>query len=360
MSTRTRSEPLSSLTYAHEPTSIFGGTGTGKTTFVNDASSGDLVVGHKSHACTQDVGRSPTFQVDGQNVILFDTPGFDDTHLSDTEVLKRIAAFLVESYEQGYKLTGIIYLHRITDIRFGGISRRTFSVFRNLCGQDSLSNVVIVTNMWSDPPTLGELEREAELQNHPDFFQPALEQGATMARRTHKNQESAHDIIRMLLGKGETTMSIQEELVDQGKELSDTGAGQVVEQDIRMATERHRAEMLQVKEEMEEAIRKRDERTQKELEEWQAKAKVEEEKRSKEMASMREGFGEEQARWKKEIEVAEADRKAAEVERRRVRDELEMAKRMERECDEHARRQLQGRVNKLEHDLAQKGGCIIV
>ncbi|KAG8702006.1 hypothetical protein FRC08_003757 [Ceratobasidium sp. 394] len=338
---------------------IFGGTGTGKTTFVNDASGGDLVVGHKSHACTQDVGQSPVFQVDGQNVVLFDTPGFDDTHLSDTEVLKRIAAFLAESYQQGYKLTGIIYLHRITDIRFSGISRRTFSLFRNLCGENSLSNVVIVTNMWSNPPTSSELEREAELQNHPDFFQPALEQGATLARRTHKNQESAHSIIRMLIGKTATAMSIQEELVDQHKELSDTGAGQVVEQEIRMATERHREEMKQVKQEMEEAIREQDERTQKELEEWQAKAKAEEEKRAKEMESMRKGFGEEQARWKKEIEVAEENRKAAEAERRRVREELESARRRERKADEHAQRELQARIRQLEHDAAHRGGCII-
>ncbi|KAG9089745.1 hypothetical protein FRC07_012265, partial [Ceratobasidium sp. 392] len=207
---------------------IFGATGTGKTTFVNDASSGDLTVGHKSHACTQDVAQSPVFQVNDRNVVLFDTPGFDDTHLSDTEVLKRIAGFLADSYQNGYKLTGIIYLHRITDIRVGGISRRTFNVFRKLCGSDSLSNVLIVTNMWSDPPTEAELDREEELRDHKDFFQSALEQGARMVRRTHKTKESAHEILGMLVGKEATTMQIQRELVEQKKDLSDTDAGQTV------------------------------------------------------------------------------------------------------------------------------------
>lgn len=65
--------------------------------FVNDASGGELRVGHKQHACTQDVETSPVFQVDGRNVVLFDTPGFDDTHMSDTEVLQRIAGFLTTS-----------------------------------------------------------------------------------------------------------------------------------------------------------------------------------------------------------------------------------------------------------------------
>ncbi|KAF8601789.1 hypothetical protein BDV93DRAFT_558184 [Ceratobasidium sp. AG-I] len=171
---------------------IFGATGTGKTTFVNDASGGELAVGHKSHACTQEVSRSPSFQIDGRGVVFFDTPGFDDTHLSDTEILKRITDFLTTSYTSGHKLTRLIYLHRITDIRVGGISRRTFNVFRKLCGKDSLSNVLIVTNMRSDPPTPTELEREAELRDHRDFFQPALQRGATLVRRSHETTESAH------------------------------------------------------------------------------------------------------------------------------------------------------------------------
>lgn len=65
--------------------------------FANDASGGDLLVGHSSHACTKDVEQSPVFTVGGRKVCLFDTPGFDDTYLSDTEVLKRIAGFLAAS-----------------------------------------------------------------------------------------------------------------------------------------------------------------------------------------------------------------------------------------------------------------------
>ncbi|QRV92925.1 50S ribosome-binding GTPase [Ceratobasidium sp. AG-Ba] len=343
------------MTAAISLIAIFGATGTGKTTFVNDASGGNLTVGHRSHACTQDVGQSPVFQVNGRNVVLFDTPGFDDTHLSDTEVLKRIAGFLAQTYQNGYKLTGIIYLHRITDIRVGGISRRTFNVFRKLCGKDSLSNVLIVTNMWSDPPTQEQLDRETELRDHADFFQPALAQGARMVRRTHKTKKSAHEILSMLVGKEQTIMDIQRELVDEKKELALTGAAQVVEGELRAAIEKHRKEMEQVKAEMEAAIRERDEQTQKDLEEWQAQAKAEDEKRAKELESMRKGFGEEQARWKKEIEEARASREAAE----KMRQEIEEARRKQQEADEHNRHQLQQRISQLEQDLANKPSCII-
>ncbi|KAG8718281.1 hypothetical protein FRC09_012904 [Ceratobasidium sp. 395] len=340
---------------------IFGATGTGKTTFVNDASGGSLVVGHGAHACTQDVSRSPTFEVDGRQVVLFDTPGFDDTHLSDTEVLKRIAGFLAESYKEGYKLTGIIYLHRITDIRVGGISRRTFNVFRQLCGNSSLSNVLIVTNMWSDPPTPVEIEREIELRDHPDFFQPALLKGAKMARRTHKDQASAHEIVRMLLGKQTTTMTIQKELVDQEKDLAATGAGKILEREPQLMIERHRLEMEQAKQDMEDAVRERDEQAKMDLEKLQTQARADDAKRRQELESMRSGFGKEQARWKQEIEAAKASQRATQAEQDRVRAELERTRNAQRTADAQAQQQLRERIAQLERDLASRrsGGCII-
>ena len=45
-------------------------------------------------SCTADVQLADEFTLDGRKVILIDTPGFDDTSRSDTDVLKMIAAFL--------------------------------------------------------------------------------------------------------------------------------------------------------------------------------------------------------------------------------------------------------------------------
>ncbi|KAG8696711.1 hypothetical protein FRC11_000543, partial [Ceratobasidium sp. 423] len=310
---------------------IFGATGTGKTTFVNDASSGHLRVGHNSHACTKDVEQSPVFQVDGRNVVLFDTPGFDDTHLSDTEILKRIGGFLATSYQEGSKLTGIIYMHRITDIRVGGISRRTFNVFRKLCGKDSLSNVLLVTNMWSDPPTSQQTDRETELRTHVDFFQPVIEQGATMVRRAHKGKQSAHDIIRMLLQKDPIALQVQQELVDQGKALSDTGAGREVERELIAAAEKHKAEKTVMKTEMGEALRDRDERAKKELAQRQQEAKAAEEKRQAELEALRRQHEEEQARQQRQAEQARAEKMAMEARQEALRRELEETRRRQEE-----------------------------
>ena len=45
-------------------------------------------------SCTASVQLIDEFILDEQPVVLIDTPGFDDTNKSDTDVLKLIAAFL--------------------------------------------------------------------------------------------------------------------------------------------------------------------------------------------------------------------------------------------------------------------------
>jgi hypothetical protein len=62
--------------------------------FINLASGSGLRVGNGLESCTSDVQTSQAFLVDGRYVRLVDTPGFDDTTKSDTDVLKLIAAFL--------------------------------------------------------------------------------------------------------------------------------------------------------------------------------------------------------------------------------------------------------------------------
>jgi len=109
---------------------VMGATGSGKTTFINLASKSKLRIGRGLESCTSIVQAAAPFQLDGHTVTLVDTPGFDDTHRSDTEILRMIAVYLSTVYENGKKLAGVIYFHRISDFRVGGISRRNFKMFR--------------------------------------------------------------------------------------------------------------------------------------------------------------------------------------------------------------------------------------
>ena len=65
--------------------------------FIGVASGSQLPVGMGLESCTAEVQLSNEFIVDGRRVILIDTPGFDDTNISDAETLNRIAVFLATS-----------------------------------------------------------------------------------------------------------------------------------------------------------------------------------------------------------------------------------------------------------------------
>ena len=58
-----------------------------------------MAVGHDLESCTSAVQhhilRNPAD--DKRRIVLVDTPGFGDTYLDDTEVLKRIALWLARS-----------------------------------------------------------------------------------------------------------------------------------------------------------------------------------------------------------------------------------------------------------------------
>ncbi|KAI0081635.1 hypothetical protein K474DRAFT_1635557 [Panus rudis PR-1116 ss-1] len=243
-----------------------GPTGSGKSTFANLASGTDLFpVSNSLKSCTETVERTTPFEVDGVSVTLIDTPGFDDSNLSDTEIFSRIAAYLSTSYEQGFKLSGIIYTHRICDYKMGGIAMKNFSVFRKLCGDTSLKNVVIVTNMWSDPPRQIELDREAELKTDEGLFKPALDKGAQM-KRHYNSVESAHDIIRGIVARNRpSVLQIQRELVTEKKGIENTEACEELDKNLAEVRKKHRLQLEQYERELKEALAAKDHATQEEM-----------------------------------------------------------------------------------------------
>ena len=53
-------------------------------------------MGHGVQSCTDTVDEAPSFELDGRIIRLFDTPGFDDSNRSESEIL-RIIAFELEN-----------------------------------------------------------------------------------------------------------------------------------------------------------------------------------------------------------------------------------------------------------------------
>ena len=251
--------------------------------FINLASGSNLRIGMLLESCTAEVQLADKFILDGRAVTLIDTPGFDDTSKSDVDILKMIAAFLATAsvgigphhffilhtepftrYEAGSTLAGVIYIHRISDIRYTGISGRNFKMFRELCGDTTLKNVIIVTNMWGQVSKDIDEARENQLSSI--FFKPALDKGARMAR--HNNTiRSTHSIIRRIMENHPVALQIQRELVDEHKDIVDTAAGRAVNQELDEQMRRHQTELKVVQEEMAQALKEKDEETRQEMEE---------------------------------------------------------------------------------------------
>lgn len=251
---------------------VMGATGSGKTTFINIASGSDLRVGMGLESCTNEVQTSQSFMLDGKRVVLVDTPGFDDTTKSDTDVLKMIAAYLQTMHKQEKLLSGVIYMHRISDIRVGGTSRRDFTMFQELCGKEAYKNVLMVTNMWGDVNE-DALAREQELREKDIFFKPILENGALLLRHMN-DQESAHKIIQKLTGIDPVVLRIQSELAAVN-DVTQTGAFAQLNRELMEQAERNRQELEKLRVELEEAAQAQDEETRMELQEESEKMEAE-------------------------------------------------------------------------------------
>lgn len=197
--------------------------------------------------------------------MLVDTPGFNDTERSETEVLKEIADWLEMTYREPshVQLSGIIYLQSIVDTRMLGSTMRNLKMFRKLCGDQPLQNVVLATTFWDKEERSRAEEREEQLRTDPQFWQPMIKRGARLERIT--DRESALDIVMSLVNKKPVTLAIQEELVNENLNLSDTSAGKTVNEELKKLAEVHKAELAKLKVELNDAIAERDEELQEAL-----------------------------------------------------------------------------------------------
>lgn len=203
---------------------------------------------------------------------LVDTPGFDDTNRSDSDVLRELAKYLAKAYEYNILLTGLIYLHRIMDNRFTGASGRNLRTFKKLTGEENLGSVVLGTTFWKQPLSNDDLERETELNTNPALgWARMLDQGAR-AMRQDRGKSSGQDIIRHLIDRREdrgqpVVLKLQRQLVDEGRELADTSAGAELIGEMRKM---HEQQMARLRKEMLDAMAERDKAWQRQIAAQQA------------------------------------------------------------------------------------------
>lgn len=215
---------------------LMGPTGAGKSSFIANATKCEgQGVGHELTSCTSEINVTK-YEVEGSNVVLVDTPGFDDTRKSDLDILKLISDWLNTEYQTTRPmLSAMLYFHRISDNRMAGTPLKNLRVFEKLCGKNAMSKVILVTTMWDEVDTEVGDERLKELKDN--YWKMMISRGSTTFEckdvrgspmnllqqivRRKKEQE--------LMGQdeeGEGGVQLQEEISNMKLELQETAAGQ--------------------------------------------------------------------------------------------------------------------------------------
>lgn len=179
-------------------------------------------------------------KIDGRVVRFVDTPGFSDTTLSDSEVLQLIADYLATAYKNDIKLSGIIYLHPISDTRVTQHATKNLQMFQKLTGEKNLKNVMLATSMWDKVSADEGRAREQELKSK--FWKVLLAFEAKTVRYAG-TPESARSIARAMMANKPFFVQLQREMGKDNKALRDTEAGRQVMMELVKLKEEHKREL---------------------------------------------------------------------------------------------------------------------
>ncbi|GLB39564.1 hypothetical protein LshimejAT787_0700740 [Lyophyllum shimeji] len=194
---------------------VIGQSGAGKSTFINTITKkterpvfSGLDVGTTTFGyVTVDNPRTP-----GQRIVFVDTPGFNNSLVDDSEILRRLISWLAKSRT---RLGGVVYLHEISQARTPGPA-----LWKNLeylagqmhnggANQVGGKGIVISTTKWSEvPQEVGE-RREKELQEKDWKLMIGL---GTKVCRYQDTYESGWEVVHLILDHVAKKRSIEEDL----------------------------------------------------------------------------------------------------------------------------------------------------
>ncbi|KDQ61541.1 hypothetical protein JAAARDRAFT_30991 [Jaapia argillacea MUCL 33604] len=205
---------MSSQVTPHDPTGIMriaviGGSGTGKTSFINAASGSNFPAGDSGLLpITNDLQTSPIVDLPGQRVALIDTPGLDN---EDTcfKTFKLLEEGLRERSRK--PLAGVIYLHKM-DSPLDSQQLQTFRHFASLCVADRLPNVAILTTRWDTVSLEQGQQEENKVRKHNTFFNLVISKGAVYVGHYENTPEFAKETLRRVV-EGARTLDLDDQIL---------------------------------------------------------------------------------------------------------------------------------------------------
>lgn len=202
-------------------------------------------------------GRCDIHQVPGTNVWLMDTPGFDDTFRNDGEILEEINNCLSEAFHKDAKITGVLYVHAITEPRMRGSAMKNLRMFREVVGPENMRHCHLVTTKWSKQPSSVSEDRETELLTKKEFWKPLINRGARVVR-FHDSVQSAHDIIGPLTQCPQFLFKLTVEYNLERKKLTDTTSGRMANEELEKAKAAFKKELDDLREDQRIALESKD------------------------------------------------------------------------------------------------------
>jgi chromosome segregation ATPase len=159
-------------------------------------------------------------------------------------------------------------------------------------------------------------------------------------------------------------LKIQRELVDEGKDIHNTAAGEAIDAELNNQIRRQQADLMALKEEMEE-LKEKDRETRRQLEEEKREHQEKVEKMEREKQDLMAGNYQKEKQemmelMKQVLERIVRQREEADAAHRKEMENLTKQLKEIAESSAAQRDEMQKRINELQHWQDSRGGCLIM
>lgn len=200
-------------------------------------------------------------------MLLLDTPGFDDSARDNLEVLNEIISHLYSFALQpmDFAMRGVVFLHDISETRFGGSQKKTLGILKALLGDANLGNVVVGTTMWDAKRYKQQEQRERALQDE-------QWRGVHKTMRLpHGDKRAAENIIRELLKREPALLLAQEEMLEPPHTVESTTVGKLAMPEGRLELENLQREQREQEREFKAETKRQEALLQKQIQDTKRK-----------------------------------------------------------------------------------------
>ncbi|PWW75186.1 hypothetical protein C7212DRAFT_281927 [Tuber magnatum] len=204
---------------------VMGVSGAGKSSFIKTLGGNDSQMRppatSPAESVTHEVGIYKTI-LDSQEMLLVDTPGFEDNETSNLETLQKICEHILEvTNNPACVIHGAVYVHNLATSRWSAGDERTWTILKALCGDAAMGNVIVATTRWPADHKEEDYEK-LEKRNLEKYWEGIL----GTVRLAKNDVQNSRTIIRMLFRVRPKILQVQWELSN-GNTPSNTTAGRI-------------------------------------------------------------------------------------------------------------------------------------